>query len=220
MVTEKFKDALQDYYFLLNRDYAEKPAVKLVGDRYRLSSVERLILYRGVTSGKKAPARKAKLSADLKGKKLYIDGYNVLFTIKNYLLGRPVFLANDGFMRDCGEVYGKVENETFFFRAVDLLLEYLCGCGVSAVEVFFDSPTSGSENHAGEVEKRLAAVGTAGEVFLVKYADRELRKKKDGVIATSDSEIIDAVDCPAADLAREVLETNFGINLLDLGKLL
>ena len=178
IVTDVFKDALRDYYYLLNRDYPEKPALKLVGDRYRLKGIERITLYRGITSKEKALARKLKLTAaPLKEKKLYIDGYNVLFTMMNYLLGKLIFTANDGFLRDCGEVYGKVENATLFYRAVDLLLEYTGKSGVRAIEIYFDNAVPGSTTHVREVEKKLAEIKINGKVVPVKSADAELKKR-------------------------------------------
>ena len=51
---------------------------------------------------------------------------------------------------------------------------------------------------------------------MVKRVDRKLKDKKDGVIASSDSEIIDRVNCKIFDLAQKVLETNYKPNLLDL----
>ena len=73
------------------------------------------------------------LKYNLTGK--YIDGYNVLFTIMNYLFGKFIFTGNDGLLRDCGEVYGKVENEALFYRAVDILLEYLKKGEPAAIEI-------------------------------------------------------------------------------------
>lgn len=220
MVTDVFKEALLDYFFLLNRGYPEKAAVKLVGDRYRLNSLERITLYRGITSKRKASQRKAKITHDLKGKKLYIDGYNVLFSMMNYLLGKLIFIGNDGLLRDCGEVYGRVENETHFYRAVDLLIEYIVECEVSKVEIYLDSPVSGSALHVSGIEKRLAEKGLKGEVFLVQSADETLKEKREGIFSTSDSEIIDCADCQVTDLARAVLELKFGAEILDLGTLL
>ncbi|MCK5056086.1 MAG: DUF434 domain-containing protein [Candidatus Aminicenantes bacterium] len=219
IVTGIFKDALQDYLFLLNRGYPEKPAVKLVGDRYRLSSVERIALYRGLTSEEKALRRRAKITVDTKGKKLYIDGYNVLFTLMNYLFGKLIFIGNDGLMRDCGETYGKIENETLFYRAVDLLLDYIGGCKPAVIKIYFDSPVSGSEQHVNGVEKRLEVKKLAGDVLLVKSADEELKEKTEGIIATCDSEIIDNSECRVVDLTRGALENNFKIEILDLGTL-
>ncbi len=49
MFTEKFKDAVRDYRFLLDRSYPQKASIKLVGDRNQLTGQERSLLYRGVS---------------------------------------------------------------------------------------------------------------------------------------------------------------------------
>lgn len=220
IVTDVFKEALRDYFFLLNRDYPEKAALKLVGDRYRLSSLERVTLYRGITSKDKALQRRGKITVDLKGEEIYIDGYNVLFSMMNYLLGKLIFIGNDGLLRDCGEVYGKVKNETLLYRAVDILLDFLRVCGASRVEIYFDSPLTGSTRHVREVGKKLEAAGLKGKALSVKSADDELKEKKGGIIATSDSEIIDCSASQVADIARAALVKSFGIEILDLKNLL
>ncbi len=220
IASDVLMEALGDYFLLLNRGYPERPTVKLVGDRYRLTRGERMTLYRGITSKDKALARQARITTDLKGRELYIDGYNVLFTLVNYLMGKLIFIGNDGILRDCGEVYGKVENEKLFYRGVNFLLEFITRSGTGRVEIYLDRTRAESDLYSRELGKRLVEAGIAGEVFLVKSADRELIKKKDGIIASSDSEIIDATDCQIADLARQALETKFGIKILDLGNFL
>jgi len=54
VVTESFKHAVKDYFFLINKKYPEKETVKLIGDRYRLTGLQRTVLFRGITSKKKA----------------------------------------------------------------------------------------------------------------------------------------------------------------------
>ena len=42
-----FADAAADYLFLLEHRYPQAAVLKLTGDRYKLSSLERSVLYRG-----------------------------------------------------------------------------------------------------------------------------------------------------------------------------
>ncbi len=220
IITDIFKEALQDYFLLLNRGYPVKTAVKFVGDRYRLGSVQRIILFRGVAQKNKALARKSRITKDLQSKTIYIDGYNVLFTLMNYLYGKFIFLGNDGLLRDCGEVFGKIDDETFFYRAVDIFFEYLAQSGVAGIEIYLDAPVSGSALHVDGVGKRLAATRIAGKVLCAKSVDERLREIRDGIIATSDSGIIDGADCLIADIAKGLLEQRFGVQVFDLGTLL
>lgn len=216
VLTDSFSQAARDYSFLLDNGYPERPTLKLVGDRYRLTGPQRTVLFRGMTSTVKARSRRSKITHDLKGQKLYVDGYNVLFTIMNYLMGKTVFISIDGFMRDSGGTYGGIEDETFFYKAVDLLFDFIKASEAESVIIYLDGPVSGSASHKNELELRMRLAEIEGEVVLAKPADAQLKGQNDGIIATSDSGIIDAVDCRIFDLARNCLEANYEIDILDL----
>jgi hypothetical protein len=96
------KIAVENYRYLKNREFPDKASLKLVGDRYRLSRLERNCLFRGVVSVSESERRKTKLvrADELKGQALGIDWYNVVITVESYLKGMPVFLSDDGILRD------------------------------------------------------------------------------------------------------------------------
>ncbi|MDQ1352420.1 MAG: hypothetical protein QG657_2726 [Acidobacteriota bacterium] len=215
-INEPFHNAANDYSFLLNKKYPENPTLKLVGDRYRLTSLQRTILFRGITSQEKITSRKTKISSNLNGKKVYVDGYNVLFTIMNYLLGKTIFIANDGMLRDAGAGYGTIEDETFFFKAADVLFDFIKKKNIPSTVIYLDGPMPDSASHAKELEKKMTEAGIAGKVILAKPADSELKRVNDGMIATSDSGIIDATGCNIFDLARNALEANYQLNAHEL----
>lgn len=215
-LNKSFQDASTDYFFLLNKEYPETPTIKLVGDRYRLSGRQRNVLFRGITSQDNAASRKTKISGAIKGEKLYVDGYNVLFTIMNYTLGKTIFIGNDGILRDSGGDYGKIEDESFFYKAADVLFDFIKNSGVQTVLIYLDESISGSAFHLKELEKKMSGTGIEGKIVPVKFADNELKKVSDGMIATSDSGIIDAAGCKIFDLARNVLEANYQINAHEL----
>ena len=89
-----FKKPVKDYRYLMEQGYSEKASLKLVGDRYRLSRLERNCLFRGVRTRSVARCRMEKLvdSDILGGANLGVDWYNVLITVESYLKGFPVFL--------------------------------------------------------------------------------------------------------------------------------
>lgn len=217
-MTESFKNVLRDYSYLMDNGYPARPAAKLVGDRYGLTGFERVVLFRGITSREKARSRRSKIIHDLKSKRLYVDGYNVIFTVMNYLTGKSLFIANDGMVRDSGETYGDIEDETLFYKAVDLIFDFIKTNGVSVVVIYLDGPVSGSVSHRDELERRFRNLGIEGEVVVVKRVDGKLKGNSDGVIATSDSEIMDGVDCGIYDLPRKVLENNYTMDLQDLSE--
>lgn len=216
---DNFFLAATDYSWLLKRGYPEKSAAKLVGDRYRLDKTGRVVLRRGITGQEKARDRQHKITVNLKGKHLYIDGGNVLYTVANYLQGRLVFIANDGLLRDCGELYGRVVGEKIVSRAVELVTKTISRLQAERVAFFLDQGIAETKFYP-ELQRQFVETGFSGELFLVTSADRELMGKEDGVVVTSDSEIIDALDGPVADLARMVLESTFSIHPLNLADLL
>lgn len=222
LATASFKEAVMDYLFLESKEYPGKAALKIVGDRYRLTGTQRMVLFRGIFSIDKALSRKFKITTDLKGKKLYLDGYNVLFTIMNYLLGKVLFIGNDGLLRDAGAGYGKIEKEEFFYKAIDLLFDWPGNSAVESMVIYLDRSVPNSDLHLKALERELRQSNINGKVNLVRLADEELKRKRDGVIATSDSEIIAATTCRVFDAARKILEANYGqgLNILDLNNLL
>ncbi|MCP5050837.1 MAG: DUF434 domain-containing protein [bacterium] len=215
VITDSFKLALYDYLYLRNHGYPPKPSLKLVGDRYRLTAIQRTVLFRGIGSTKQAGERKDKLTRQLKGKSLHMDGYNVCLALVNYLLGKTVFIANDGLLRDVGDGYGKTVNETAFRKAVRLLVEFTAGTGVERVRIYLDEPMPGSASHASLLEEEMQRFNIPGEVCRAPCADQALISNDNGqnVIATSDSQVIDAVQCDIYDAAREVLENKLGIKI-------
>ncbi len=221
MITNAFKNALTDYYYLLNKNYPEKETLKLVGDRFRLTGVQRTVLFRGITSKKNASNRKSKRIPieDLKGKALFIDGYNVLFTVMNYLLGKMVFIGNDGILRDSGGAYGKIEKEEIFYKAAGTLMDFLQQRNIENITIYLDEPVSNSQSHVIQL-KKMQEEKIKGEVRLLHSVDNRLKQIKGGVIATSDSQIIHHTPGKIIDLARSTLETTYGITILDLASLI
>jgi hypothetical protein len=101
-------DASEEYRYLLSRGYSDTAALKLVGDRHRLSRLERNCLFRATVNVETAEARRRKMVApeEVRGRDLGIDWYNVLITVETYLKGGVLFLADDGVTRDAAAVHG------------------------------------------------------------------------------------------------------------------
>lgn len=217
--TENFQEALNDYLLLLNRGYPEKQSLKLVGNHHRLTGNQRLCLYRGITSRSRAGNRRKKLTEELTDQAIHIDGYNVLFTIMNHLLGKTLFIGNDGFVRDCGAVYGKIAEEQKFVRAVRLLLGTLAKIRPRETTLYMDNTIENCHHHLRIIEGEWTPHGKPLNPLLVKHADTRLKGILNGIVATSDSEIIDAVNGKMADLARLVLSESFEVSPFDLNRL-
>jgi hypothetical protein len=214
------RGAVVDLLYLLEKGYPKKSALELVGNRYRLSSDGRMILYRGVFTRGECEGRMRKMSG-LKANvsdTCAIDGYNVFITIESYLRGRLIFRALDGFIRDISGVYG---NYTFGDRteqATDLLIPCLQGA-LSEVHRFFvylDEPVSRSGDFARFLRKAFEAAGIPAVVEVVRSPDEVIVERHEhDLIATSDTVLLDRIehctDIPDTVLVRG---TVFDLQLL------
>jgi hypothetical protein len=220
-ISINFSDAAHDYLYLLERDYPQKAIIKLIGDRYSLSGTERTLLYRGLTTAENRAARAGSIlaEAEIKGKSLYIDGYNVLITIGSYLNGSLVFIANDHFLRDASEIHGKVFRTELFDRSILLILDYLKHSGAGSAHFYLDSPVSKSGILAARVNQMLKEYPFPGEALTMKSPDYQLKQLESGIVCTSDSSIIDKTQRKLFDLARNTLAHHFNPSFLKLGDL-
>jgi hypothetical protein len=219
MSTLNFKNAISDYRLLKNRGYPDKAALKLVADRYRLSGAERNCLLRGVVASGLARTRRAKrLSPDaVPGKALGIDWFNVLITVESFLKGAPLFLADDGVVRDCSGVHGSYRPGPRTDQAIDMIKNTLVRLGPRRVDFFIDSPISHSKLMAVDLEAGFASCPFDRSFALVASADYPLKSYAE-VIASSDSVVIDS--CRVfIDLARRSLELSTTFRAVPLSRL-
>jgi hypothetical protein len=220
IITDEFIKALRDYAFLLNRDYPRKTILKITGDRYMLNTYQRILLSRGIFNERDVKGRIRKTVSEPGGQELFIDAYNVLFTVCNYLLGRLVFIGNYCFVRDTGEVYGKPHDDPVFARGIELCISYLVKQKPVRVEFLLDSPVSRSAELAGRLRELLAEGGLQGDARIDRNPDTILIRQDRGIVVSSDSDVLDNTELPILDLAHLILEDNFDLQLPDLGKLL
>ena len=217
-VTARLRDACIDLLYLRDRGYPAKPAAELVSNFYRLSSVQRSVLRRGVVPGGTAESRRLKLISpeEVAGQLLSMDGCNVLAVLGNYLSGRFVYIGSDGLVRDAAESSGVFRNGERRRRAAALTAAALGALRPGRVHVYIDEPLPHSRDMAGELRRELEAAGIDAEVEPASSVDR-LLKNSGGILVSADSEIVDCAE-HVFDLARYVLETSLGADLFDLGR--
>lgn len=216
-----FAEALRDYRYLRNRDFPEKAALKLVADRWRLAALERNCLFRAVFPEAHCRRRRAKLVGprEVGGQALGVDWYNVLITVESYLKGYPVFLGDDGLLRDSSGVHGSYRPGKVTETARRKILETVAGLAPARLELFLDSPISFSGAMAEQLRREAPACPGECEVTVSPSADYPL-KSFPGVVATSDSSIIDREAIRrVVDLARIVLEESYGARVVPVGEL-
>jgi len=215
-----FRQSMEDYILLLNKKYPEKAIHELISTRYSLSHFERSMLYRGITTNEKAGKRKARLITieQLSNHTLHIDLFNILYTLAAYLRGFPVFISNDGLIRDASESHGSGEWEVHLEKGLDLLIKSLPGLKIKKAVIYVDNPLEHSKVISENLEQILKGSKPLIETINDPSPDHLIREAKDGIIATSDSTIIDKSALPVFDLPRHILESSFNrpvINLAD-----
>ena len=206
---DHINQAAEEYFWMLSRGYPQPPALKLVGDKFMLSRDMRQILYRGVAPAVQAQSRREKIDAVREGDLVLIDTYNVLFTVNNYLLGKPLFMSNDGLLRDAGEMHGRIVDKAQFSRSVSLMLEVLQMWPAAKFINYLDEPVSYSGRLSIELCKDMAEMGIEGDAFTVKSPDQSLMHEKSDAICTSDGAIIDRYQGRVIDLPRFLLQHYF-----------
>lgn len=218
MLRKEFISAIRDYTYLLEKNYPQKGIIKLIGDRYALSGTERTMLYRGVTTRSNINKRKSKLARvrDIHGQALHIDGYNVMLTVGNYLNGNIVFISNDNLLRDAAEMHGKVFRKEMMGRVLALIIDDLKYLKTKECRFYFDRPVSRSGELSAHLKKLLAENKIEGSAATFDSADYPLKQATKGIIATSDSNVIDHSGLKCFDLARHVVKRNFNAKFTDL----
>ncbi len=216
-----FIDAAKDYRMLLDKGYPVDATLKLVGDRFRLTHNARMLLYRGILPTDLSRSNHAKLVRALwEEAELAVDGYNVLFTLTNYLHGHPMFIATDGFLRDVGGAHGRIADHRGFERMADIMVRILAEFAPRHITFFLDAPVSSSGRQAAWLRDAFVREGLDAEVRLENGVDHFLAHWEGELIATADSAIIAAAKTRVFDLARVVLERRFGAEFPCLAALL
>lgn len=221
--SENFTEALHDYCFLLERKYPQKAVLKIIGDRYALNGTERTLLFRGITNKQTALNRKAKFVEIPESYQypMHIDGYNVLIIISSYLAGNLVFLGRDEVLRDTAEMHGKIYRDELIERALQLFFTFIENKRIQCpLYFYFDQPVSFSGILSQRVNELLILKRMEGSSQTCDSPDYVLRNQKEGIIATSDSSIIDKTLLPLTDLPRVVLFYHFQPAFVNLNNFL
>jgi hypothetical protein len=210
MSTHNLRPAYESYKYLRDRGFPEKATLALVGDRYRLTRVQRNCLFRGAVETAVAAQRLQKLvqPGRVAGQSLGLDWYNVLITVESYLKGVTVILADDGVLRDSMAAHGSYRMSGVTEGAIASIMDGLAALAPSRIDVFLDSPIAFSGRMAEELRMRMAGSVVQFEVSLDRSADFAL-KGYEGIVASADSVVLDSAR-EFVDLPRFVLERSHG----------
>ena len=198
--------AAGDLCWLLARGYAQRSALKLVGDRYDLVARQRIAVGRCACGDAEVSDRLGhRLGSDaLGGRPLWLDGYNVLTTVEAALAGGVILLGRDGTYRDMASMHGSYRKVEETRPALELLGRVTASLEVAECRWYLDRPVSNSGRLKGIIEEMAARHGWRWNVELVPDPD-SLLAETDQIIATADSAILDR--CGRwFNLARETID--------------
>jgi hypothetical protein len=208
---EHLRKAAEDFRYLLNRGYPRKVTLELVGNRYGLTSDERHLLHRGVFSSTDSQARRRKRISikEIRNKDLAIDGHNVLITIEAGISGRPLVLADDGYIRDISGLSRSFRKSKKTEEAIQFILGALKEWKPRQTLFLLDAPISMSGRLAEEIRERLRQENLSGDAVAMKVPEKILIGFP-GIIATSDTAVIDRCD-QVLDLAGYIITKKIGL---------
>lgn len=201
----RLRAAVKELSWLLTRDYADKSALKLVGDRHNLTQRQRTAVMRCACSDEALRARRARQLGPeaLPGSHLLLDGYNVLTTVEAALAGGVVLVGRDGCYRDMASMHGTWREVSETLPALELVGRTLRTLGAQPCTWYLDAPVSNSGRLKTAMRTVAAEQGFAWCVELVPDPDR-LLINADNPVATADSGILDG-SCRWFNLARETV---------------
>ena len=188
----RLRTAVVELSWLLSRGYAMGASSDLVGDRYQLTSRQRMALVRVASAQDQTIKRQAKrlpLTA-LKEKILVIDGFNLLITIETALGGGVIFHGSDSCCRDLSAVYGSYKIVAETRRAIELIGETLEQVSPEKVVWLFDRPVSNSGRVAGLVREVAAEHNWPFEAELTDRTD-SLLSRSSHIVVSCDSAILE-----------------------------
>ena len=187
------RGAVSDLSWLLGHGYAPVSALKLVGDRWRLTERQRMAVRRSSCSDEARARRRAceVFAADVVGRDLWIDGFNVLTTIEAWLGGAVVLHCRDGTYRDLAGIHGTYRRVVETVPALEILADVLGSLSVHGVRWLFDRPVSNSGRIRDLVLWTAAEGAHDWSVELVADPDPLLEQSSE-IVATADSAILDA----------------------------
>ncbi len=200
-------NATEHLSWLKSRGYAAFASLKLVGDRFGLDARQREAVARSACSDDELVARRSTCvaPADISGRIVDVDAFNVLITLEAALAGGPLLLGRGGCLRDLANVRGTWRRVVQTRRAQELLGETLEQWEIAAAHFFVDENVPKS----GELRAGLLAMakerGWVWKCSLLPRVDEALRRSPH-VVASADSGVVDG--CAAwVNLARSIVES-------------
>lgn len=183
------KRAQSDIFMLLERGYSIKSASTFVGNHYLLSERQRLAVVRATSTSIDIENRKNKLlNSNFEGKKIHVDGLNLIITLEVSLSESLVLKCMDGTIRDLAGLRGTYKLIDKTDIAIKLIGEQLAKMKIAEVTFYLDSPVSNTGRLKQRIIEILSIYSYEVKVELVNNADVILETK--AYVITSDAIIL------------------------------
>ena len=211
----KLRKAAEEVYYLLNRGYPVTPVTRFIGDHYQLSERQRLALARTVSPEESILSRRSRELSDIRGKTIYIDGFNVIISLEIAYSDSMLFNCMDGTVRDLAGLHGTYRLIPETEHAIRALLAALESTGVQKAVIYIDKPVSNSgrlKQLIYEIAQITSFVLDDGlsfrlDVEIEDCVDSILKTKP--LVASADAVILD--ECSEwFNLARYAIERSIG----------
>jgi hypothetical protein len=188
----RLRSAVDELSWLLSHGYAVVSSLKLVGDRWSLTERQRKAVRRCSCSDEQRNRRDAHEAqrGELSGRRLLIDGFNVLTTLEAALGGGIVLRGRDRCHRDLAGVHGTYRRVEETVPAIQLIGNALECLGVPSATFYLDSPVSNSGRLRAILLQAAAHRDWNWDVELVLNPDSLLVATTE-VVASADSAILD-----------------------------
>ncbi|MGB0429534.1 MAG: DUF434 domain-containing protein [Bacteroidia bacterium] len=183
------RNAVSDLGFLLERGYAEKSALQLVGNRYKLNVRQQKAVQGMSASDSDVAIRKTNELKSIQGKTIAIDGFNLIIILESALSGAYIFKGLDGCYRDLSGVHGTYKKVKHTHEGLIMAGNTLTQLGAKEVIWYLDQPISNS----GRLKVLLYEIAEANnynwQVELVYNPDKVLAESEH-VVVSSDAWIL------------------------------
>lgn len=198
---------MNDLSWLLTRAYAPNAALKLVGDRYCLTARQRLAVARCACADEEQTRRLQHCIATglLKGKEIWLDGFNVITTVEAALSGGVILHARDECFRDMASMHGSYRRVAETIPAIEMIGAVLESLNLGPCRWFLDQPVSNSGRLKAVLGKIASERGWLWQIELCNNPDLILANG-DQIVASADSQIINQA-ARWCNLARVVVQT-------------
>ena len=187
----KLKECMADAVYLVNRGYPINSAIQFTAAHYRCPSRQMLMLTRAICSDKSLAIKKQKelKAKELKGKTLYIDGFNIIITLEILYSGGTLFIGRDSCVRDIAGMRGSYKLIEETDKAIELIAKTTEELEVEKVVFYLDSPISNSGNLKTRIFEHIDSFSCPVEVELMFNPDVQLYDKS--VVVTADGIVLE-----------------------------